>query len=248
MGWSEVVYFNVFYAVVAVLVVVGLVSLLHWLGIGVESFCSWAMRILSPKPMPAVSAEALELSQIKAEVAKNGVQSLARQGNYQTKLARLSLENCRFRKEGQHQSEKIQGLKQEVDTLERRVAELQSSVQPLQGEVETKAARITCLEEKLSAREMELDVLAEAYQALIESHDGELRYLVTLLQSKQLDEVSLKRGRTYLKRDIKMMRKLLVDLETIAAAMISMPVEFVRVASAQSNDRANGHANGRLRH
>jgi len=128
------------------------------------------------------------------------------------------------------------------------VAELRATVQPLKAEVDKKEAKIASLQDQLSAREMELDVLAEAYQALIESHDGELKRLVALLQNKQLDEVTLKHGRTYLKRDIKTMRKLLIDLETTAAAVISMPVAFVRVASARPNGRANGHAGDELTH
>jgi precorrin isomerase len=42
--------------------------------------------------------------------------------------------------------------------------------------------------------------------------------------------------------------KLLIDLETTAAAVISMPVAFVRVASARPNGRANGHAGDELTH
>ncbi len=248
MGWSEVVYFNVFYAVVAVLIVVGLVSLLHWLGTGIEQFGAWALRLLSPKPLANIGGDVPELAQIKAELARNGVQAAGRQGSYQTRLARLSLENCRFRKDVQQKTDKLQNLLKETDALEKRVAELRATVQPLKAEADKKEARIASLEDQLSAREMELDVLAEAYQALIESHDGELKRLVALLQNKQLDEVTLKHGRTYLKRDIKTMRKLLIDLETTAAAVISMPVAFVRVASARPNGRANGHAGDELTH
>lgn len=59
MGWSEAVYFNVFYAVVAVLVVTGVVSLLLWLGAGIEQFSSWLARVFSPKAAPDPGAEAL---------------------------------------------------------------------------------------------------------------------------------------------------------------------------------------------
>ncbi len=248
MGWSEVVYFNVFYAVVAVLVVVGLVSLLHWFGTGIEQFGAWALRLMAPKPVASIAGEAPELLQIKAQLARNGVQAVGRQGNYQTRLARLSLENCRFRKDVQQKTDRLQDLLKETAALEKRVADLQATMQPMQAEADRREARIASLQDQISAREMELDVLAEAYQALIESHDGELKHLVTLLQAKQLDEVSVKRGRTYLKRDIKTMRKLLIDLEATASAVTSMPVAFVRVASARSNGHANGHASDELRH
>ena len=244
MGWSEVVYFNVFYAVVAVLVVVGLVSLLHWIGTGIEQFGAWALRLMSPKPLANIAVEGPELSQIKAQLARNGAQALGKQGNYQSRLARLSLENCQFRKQLHATNARAEDLEKHKQGLERQVADLQAIVQPLQAEAERKLARIASLEDQLAGREMELDVLAEAYQALIESHNGELKHVVSLLQANPQDELSLKRTRTYLKRDIKSMRKLLIDLETTAAAVISMPVAFVRVASAQANGRANGHANG----
>ena len=247
MGWSEVVYFNVFYAVVAVLVVTGVVSLLLWLAAGIEQFSNWLARVFSPKVVPEPGAEELELSQIKAILARHGGQWIGKQGDYQTRLVRLSLENCRFRKEALDKDARVEGLVQTVGVLERRITELQNTLQPLQAEADNKDATINQLMDQLANREMELDAIAEAYQTLIDSHDRELKHLVRLVDGKPLDEVTLKRGRTYLKRDIKTMRKVLLDLEASAAGRMSRVEPAGQAGAARPNGAVNGHA-GALSH
>ena len=232
MGWSEVVYFNVVYAVLALLVVVGVVSLLHWLGAGVEQFSAWAVRVIKPRATPDPDAEALELAQLKAVLARHGSQWIGKQGDYQSRLVRLSLENCRVRKEAHDKDARIEDLAQTVVALQRRIADLQNILKPLQAEADSKDARIDRLMDQLAARDMELDAIAEAYQTLIDSHDRELKHLIRLVDGKPLDEVTLKRGRTYLKRNIKTMRKVLLDLEASAAGRVSTSADQAAPARA----------------
>ena len=142
---------------------------------------------------------------------------------------------------------RVEGLEQTVGVLERRIADLQNTLQPLQAEADSKDATISRLMDQLAAREMELDAIAEAYQTLIDSHDRELKHLVRLVDGKPLDEVTLKRGRTYLKRDIKTMRKVLLDLEASAAGRMSRPEPTGQTAPARARGAVNGHA-GALSH